>query len=177
MDEKENVAVEVREATPEDAAAVAEIYAYYVEHTAVSFELEPPDEAEMRRRMEAHGEEYPFLVAELGGETVGFAYAAPLKDRAAYRPSAEVTVYVKKGCRRRGVGRALYEELEYLLRVNAFTNVFACIAYPSGGEDRYLDKTSPYFHRAMGYKVCGVFENCAVKFDTWYSMIWMGKSL
>ena len=169
--------ITVREAKPEDAAAIAAIYAYYVTHTAVSFELEPPDAEEMRRRMEAHGEDYPFLVAEINGETVGFSYAAPLKDRPAYRPSAEVSIYVKKGCARKGIGRALYEELEYQLRVRAFTNVYACIAFPSGGEDRYLDKTSPYFHRAMGYKVCGVFENCAVKFDTWYSMIWMGKSL
>ena len=167
----------VRPALPADAAAIAEIYAYYVERTAVTFDLVAPSAEDMAKKIESCGEDYPFLVAVYRGAVVGYAYASVFKDRPAYRCSAEVSVYVKKGFARRGVGRALYEELEFQLRVRAFTNVYACIAFPSGETDRYLDKTSPEFHKAMGYKVCGVFENCAVKFDNWYSMIWMGKTL
>ena len=168
--------VSLREVRPDDAAALAEIYEYYVRRTAITFETEAPDAAEFRRRIEEITVNYPFLVAERSGEIVGYAYAAPFKARAAYACSVEISVYLRRSATRQGIGRMLYEELEFLLKERAFVNAYACIAYPNA-EDRYLDRGSVAFHEAMGYRLCGVFENCAVKFDTWYSMIWMGKQL
>ncbi len=168
--------ITLRDVRPEDAAALAEIYAYYVERTAVTFETTAPDADEFRARIEEITKKYPFLVAERDGKPVGYAYAAPFKARAAYDCSVEVSVYLRRSVTRQGLGNRLYDELEFRLKEMAFTNAYACIAYPNA-EDRYLDCGSVDFHTAMGYRLCGVFENCAVKFDTWYSMIWMGKKL
>lgn len=170
-------AVTLRKVKVTDAAALAEIYGFYVNNTAISFETEAPDRAEMERRIEQISSRYPFLVAVKDGDVVGYAYASALHNgRAAYYCSVEVSVYVKKGCQRQGIGRMLYEELEFLLKERAFVNAYACIAYPHE-EDRFLDKGSSAFHKAMGYKVCGLFEDCAIKFDRWYSTVWMVKKL
>src|SRR5579863_4036774 len=99
----------VRHADPaRDARACAAIYAPFVRDTPVSFEEQPPSEAEIARRITAVSEGYPWLVAEVAGEVAGYAYACAHRDRAAYRWAAEVTVYVEEGRRGQGVGRALY---------------------------------------------------------------------
>ena len=97
----------IREATPEDAARVAEIYRPYVENTAVTFETVPPDEAEMRSRIVEHLKAYPYLVMEEDGRVVGYAYAGAFHERRAYRPTVELSVYVARAWRRRGVASAL----------------------------------------------------------------------
>ncbi len=166
----------IRSAEPDDAARLAEIYAYYVEETAVSFEYRAPDEEEFRRRIESALEKYPWLVLEEGGAILGYAYAGVFKGRAAYDRSCELSVYVERGARRRGVGRALYEALEEELRVRGMRNLYACIACPAdGAEDAYLTRDSEHFHRRLGFETVGTFHRCAYKFGRWYDMIWMEK--
>src|SRR6516162_7812916 len=106
------MAVSVRMARAGDAAEVAAIYRPYVTDAATSFETEAPSQGEMGRRIEAGLKFAPWLVGVgAGGDVVGYAYASRHRERAAYLWSVDVTVYVRDGHHRRGVGRALYASL------------------------------------------------------------------
>ena len=166
----------IRPATPADAPALLEIYAFYVTDTAVSFEYAPPSADEFARRMEAVLARYPWLVIGDGERLLGYAYAAPFKGRAAYDWSVEVTVYLAPDARGRGLGRRLYEALEEELRRMGVRNLYACIACPDP-EDEYLTLASPRFHARMGYREAGRYRRCASKFGRWYDMVWMEKHI
>ena len=104
--------VTVRDAVPADAARILEIYAYYVEHTAISFEYEVPTLAEFEKRMERTMQKYPYLVVEQDGVIQGYAYAGAFVGRAAYDYSCELTIYLDHAAKKRGFGRKLYEALD-----------------------------------------------------------------
>lgn len=108
--------MKIRIATPEDASAIQSIYRYYVEHTAITFELEVPSVEEFQGRIKKTLERYPYLVAEEDRVIIGYAYAGIFYDRRAYDWSAEMSVYVQKGIHGKGVGTALYEKMEELLK-------------------------------------------------------------
>ncbi|MBR4206632.1 MAG: N-acetyltransferase [Clostridia bacterium] len=166
----------VRSAGADDAGRLAQIYAYYVEHTAISFEYDAPSEDEFRRRIESTLEKFPYLVLEEDGVILGYAYAGVFKARAAYDRSCELSVYVERTARRRGVGRALYEALEADLKARGMLNLYACVACPvSSAGDEYLTRDSERFHRRLGFETVGTFHRCAYKFGRWYDMIWMEK--
>lgn len=168
--------LKLRTATVRDAEAICEIYAPYVENTAVTFEYEAPSVAEFVDRISAVLKKYPFLVAEISGKIVGFSYAGPFRERPAYDHSAEITIYLPAGQRRQGIGRALYEATEKILAAQHVNNVYACIAVPSGDEaDEHISLDSVRFHEHMGYKIVGSFHRCGYKFGRWYSMVWMEK--
>ena len=164
----------IRSAAEKDAGRLLEIYGYYVENTAVSFEYEVPSVHEFRERIAHTREKYPYLVLEEDGIIRGYTYAGVFKGRAAYDRSCEVSIYVDRDFRGRGSGRALYKALEETLRKGGFTNLYACIASPVT-EDGYLTDDSEHFHQHMGYSRVGEFHKCAYKFDRWYNMIWMDK--
>lgn len=164
----------VRSARLEDAERILEIYAYYVENTAISFEYTVPTVSEFRGRMKKTMERYPYLVAEKGGTIQGYAYAGPFIGRAAYGWSCEMTIYLDHTARRCGLGRALYEAIERRLREMGVLNLYACIGFPEV-EDEYLNKNSAEFHAHMGYSKVGEFHRCGHKFGRWYDMIWMEK--
>ena len=164
----------IRSASVGDAARILDIYAYYVESTAVSFELEAPSPGAFADRIAGTLEKYPYIVLEEGGKVQGFAYAGPFKGRAAYDRSCETSIYVERDARGKGFGRALYEELEERLKAMGILNLYACIASPIG-EDEYLTQDSERFHAHLGFKKVGEFHKCACKFGRWYDMIWMEK--
>lgn len=166
----------IRAASPVDAERLVEIYAPYVEKTAVSFEYEVPGVEEFAGRMAQKLKRYPYLVAEIDGKIVGYAYASPFHERAAYDWSAELSIYVDRDCRGKGVGRRLYQEIERILAAQHILNVNACIAWTEA-PDEYLDRSSPEFHAHMGYRLVGKFTRCGYKFGRWYDMIWMEKLL
>ncbi len=101
----------IRPAQDDDGAAIAAVYAPYVLDTPVSFEVEPPSAMEMANRVVGTLDTHPWLVAERGGEIVGYTYAGKHSQRAAYRWTVDVTVYVRGGERRIGVGKALQDLL------------------------------------------------------------------
>jgi phosphinothricin acetyltransferase len=164
----------IRTATVADARALLEIYSYYVENTAISFDCNTPTIDEFSDKITATLQAYPYIVAELGGELIGYAYASPFKERKAYDWSVEATIYIKQGYTKQGYGKMLYMELERLLRKQNILNVNACIAY-TDNEDKYLTNNSMHFHERMGYRLVGKFNKCGYKFGTWYDMIWMEK--
>ena len=167
----------IRSATPADAAKLLEIYAYYVTDTAISFEYDVPPTEEFRKRIETRlSRGYPYLVAEADGKLLGYAYAGPFIDRAAYAHCCELTIYLDKNARGRGIGRRLYGALEEALGEKGFRNLYACIGVPET-EDEYLNFNSRDFHAHMGFCTVGTFRNSGYKFGRFYHMIWMEKLL
>ena len=164
----------IRRAGTEDAAALLEIYRYYVLHTAITFEYEVPTVAEFANRITCTLQRYPYLVAEIDGQIVGYAYAGKFKERAAYAWNVELSVYVEKSQKRRGIGHALYHELERILKAQGVLNLNACIAYPVK-EDEYLTFDSVRFHEKQGFTMVGEFHASGYKFNRWYDMVWMEK--
>lgn len=168
--------VTVRFAELDDAEKLLDIYTYYVEETAITFEYDVPSLEEFTERMRSIMAFYPYLVAEEGGKILGYAYASKFHPRAAYAWSAEATVYLDKNVRGKGLGRMIYTDLEEYLKQMGILNLNACIA-STDVEDIYLTNGSEKFHRALGYQLVGKFHHSGYKFNCWYDMIWMEKIL
>jgi L-amino acid N-acyltransferase YncA len=168
--------ITIRPATADDAEALVDIYAPYVEHTAITYEYAVPSVSEFRSRIINTLKTYPYIVAEKERLIVGYAYAGQFKERAAYSWCVETTIYVKSDFKRGGIGSLLYTKLEDILRLQNILNLNACIACPAK-EDEYLNKDSIRFHERMGFTRVGEFHNCGYKFNRWYNMVWMEKSI
>lgn len=166
--------INVRNAVIEDAERILEIYSYYVEHTAITFEYFVPTLVEFQNRMMNTMEKYPYLVIEIDGMIKGYAYAGAFVGRAAYDWSCETTVYLDQKAQKCGLGRIIYEALEKELCEMGILNLYACIGYPDV-EDEYLNKNSAEFHGHLGFSKVGEFHKCGYKFGRWYNMIWMEK--
>lgn len=155
----------VRPSRPDDARAIAAVYAPYVTDGVVSFEADPPDAAEMARRMAEGGGLYPWLVAEIDGRMAGYAYAGPFRVRAAYLWAVETTVYVARAAHGRGVGRALYAALLDMLTRQGFTEAVGVIALPNGPSVR--------LHERSGFRLVGVNERVGWKHGRWVDVgVW-----
>ena len=124
----------IREAKLEDAAELLAIYAPYVEKTAITFEYTVPSVAEFAERMQQVQQRYPYLVAEQDGKLLGYVYAGPFHERAAYDWAVETSLYVRQGVRRTGIGTALYAALETCLQEQGILNLH-CL---SGRRERSL---------------------------------------
>lgn len=160
----------LRMATPEDAPGVLEIYAPYVENTAVTFECVIPTVNEYAARMVSILKRYPFLVAcGQDGSIFGYSYANYFKPRAAYDWTVESTVYLKPEARGCGISHALYDRLEDLLARQGITNMCACIAIPN--------PSSVAFHLKRGFKEVAHFSKCGYKLGIWLDMIWVEKNI
>ena len=164
----------IRKAKIEDAKRLLEIYSYYVENTAISFERDVPSLEEFEKRMEEILKSYPYFVIEEDGVIKGYAHAKAFIGRAAYDRSCELTIYLERDSKGFGYGRALYEALEQALKNMGILNLYACIGDPVA-EDEYLTKNSEQFHQHLGFTKIGTFHKCGYKFNRWYNMIWMEK--
>ena len=120
---------------------------------------------------------YPYLVAEVDGRVVGYAYAGAFVGRAAYDWACELTIYLDPEARKRGLGRALYGAMEKALGAMGVLNLYACIGYPRDGDDEYVSSNSADFHAHLGFEKIGTFTACGYKFGRWYDMIWMEKTI
>ena len=164
----------IRKAKLRDAKEILEIYAHYIENTAITFECAVPTVEEFRERMRKTLLKYPYYVLTKDNKILGYTYAGAFVGRAAYDWSAEVTIYLSPNERGKGYGRQLYGALESALKEMGVLNLYACVGYPNT-EDEYLTKNSAQFHKHLGYRQVGIFQNCEYKFQRWYSMIWMEK--
>jgi phosphinothricin acetyltransferase len=159
----------VRPAVPRDASAIAEIYAPFVDETAISFEETPPTAVEMLRRIEHAQSRWQWLVAEVDGAVAGYAYGTHHRERAAYRWSVEVSAYVDRRHHRRGVGRTLYDALLKDLADQGFCTAFAGITVPNDA--------SVGLHTAVGFTPIGVFRSIGWKFERWHDVAWFQRTL
>src|SRR3954465_5850186 len=151
----------IRSCAASDIPAIASIYRHAVETGTASFEIDPPDEAEMIRRREALlAGNHPYLVAEDDGAIVGYAYAGLYRARPAYRWTVEDSVYVDTTAHRRGLGRALLGRLIAESEARGFRQMIAVI-----GDN--ANAGSIELHRAAGFRMVGNFENVGFKFGRW----------
>jgi phosphinothricin acetyltransferase len=161
----------VRDAEPRDLGRVQAIYAHHVLHGVGTFEEEPPDLAEMARRHAAvTGYGLPWLVAEIGGEVAGYAYAGPFRTRSAYRYVVEDSIYVAEPMRGRGVGRALMAELIARCERLGLRQMLGVIG-DSGNAG------SIALHRAFGFELTAVLPSLGYKHGRWLDVVWMQKAL
>jgi L-amino acid N-acyltransferase YncA len=161
--------VTLRLATPEDAAACAAVYAPYVRDTVVSFELVPPDPAEMAGRIARTVARTPWVVAEVDGVVRGYAYATRHRERPAYDWTAETTVYVDPGYTGRGLGRATMTAVLGILRLQGAHLAVAGITPPN--------PASVALHHALGFERIGLFEAIGHKFGAWHGVEWFALEL
>ena len=161
--------VRIRLETEGDAEAIAAIYRPIVESTAISFETTPPDRSEMARRISETLPAYPWLVCDIDGETVGYAYASKHRVRGAYRWSVDTSVYVADTSRKRGVGTGLYASLFAILAMQGYVNAYAGIALPNPG--------SVGLHESMGFEKIGVYRRVGYKLGEWHDVGWWQLAL
>lgn len=155
--------MKLRAATPDDAAAIADIYAPFVRGSAVSFETAPPDGAAMRARIEGGGGLYPWLVGEAeDGSVLGYAYAARFRDRPAYRFAVETSVYLRPDAAGRGLGRRLYQPLLAMLEARGFTQAIAAITLPNDASAR--------LHERLGFERAGTYRQVGWKLGAWHDV-------
>lgn len=161
--------IEIRNVQVEDAANLVAIYAPYVEKTAITFETQVPTVEDFKNRIKKTMKKFPYLVAIEEGQIVGYAYASTYYARAAYDWTVELSVYVQKEARGKGVGTLLYTALEEELTARGFKNFLACIALPN--------PASIALHEKRGYEQVAHFKKVGYKFGTWHDIVWLQKSL
>ena len=156
--------IRLRAAEHRDASAVAAIYAPTVRETAISFETDPPSPDTMAARIENTLKLYPWLVAVYADKVLGYSYAGEHSQRAAYRWSVDVTVYVAASAQGRGIGRKLYGALTGILRAQGFRSAFAGITLPNDASVR--------LHEAAGFKTLGIYKDVGFKLGEWRDVGW-----
>lgn len=155
----------IRLVTQRDAGELAAIYAPYVRETAVTFEYDPPDTEEFRRRIAEITETYPYLVWDEPDGIKGYAYAHRYGVRDAYNWVAELSVYLKPELHGTGVAEALYRGLIQLLREQGVWRVYAILAWPNPSSRR--------FHEKLGFQVYGQMPAAGYKLGEWHDILHM----
>jgi L-amino acid N-acyltransferase YncA len=158
------MAVRIRFAQPTDAAGILAIYGPYCESTCVSFEIVAPTIVQIQERIARITTDYPWLVADVDGQIAGYVYASRHHERAAYRWSVDVAVYVTAAQHRRGVGQILYETLFSILREQGYFKVFAGITLPN--------PASIGLHESLGFRPAALFRGVGYKFGRWLDVGW-----
>lgn len=159
----------LRIASPHDAECLSQIYAYYVDTSSISYEYVAPTVEEFSSRISHKLEQYPYIVAELDGKPVGYAYASQYRERAAYGWCVELSVYVSRHCIGRGVGTALYTALLELLRLQNIVIAYSAITLPNDA--------SIALHEKMGFTLAGRFHASGYKMGQWWELAWYQKQL
>jgi L-amino acid N-acyltransferase YncA len=154
----------IRSAHAGDVPAMLAIYAPLVRDTTISFEYEPPTPAEMEQRLQTIQRAHPWLVCERDGQVAGYAYASAFRSRAAYRWTAEVTVYIHADHGRRGLAQTLYRALFARLRAQGYRTAVAVITLPNPG--------SVALHERLGFQPVGIFQNAGFKHGQWLDTGW-----
>lgn len=159
----------IRMATENDIAQILEIYAPYILSSAATFEYSVPTLEAFTRRFRDITVRFPWLVWEENGKVLGYAYGSAPFERAAFQWCAECSVYILPDCHGKGIGKALYQQLEKLLTLQGFRKVYAIITTEN--------ENSVAFHRAAGFTETARLPGCGFKFGRWYGVTWMEKPL
>lgn len=163
--------VVIRPAMPADIPAITGIYDHAVRFGTATFELEPPDAAEMRRRYDGLCEGgFPYLTAAIDGHVVGYAYAGPYRPRPAYRFTLEDSVYLDPAAHRRGIGTALLTELVAQSTARGYRQMIAVIGDTANA-------ASVALHARAGFAVIGTHPDVGFKFGRWLDTVMMQRAL
>lgn len=161
--------INVRSVALEDAKHLVEIYRPYVEETAITFDYAVPSIYEFEEKITKIIQNYPFFIAEKDDKILGYAYAGEFYPKDAYKWTAEITIYLDKDARGKGIGETLYANLEKELLDRGIYNLTSCIAYP--------DEGSISFHEKRGYRKVAHFEKVGYKFERWWDVVWYQKDI
>ena len=159
----------IRFAAPADAGRILEIYAPYITDTVISFEYDVPSLADFTARVEKISSKYPYLVYERDGVVVGYAYASPYIERAAYDYTVDLSVYVDAAYCGQNIGECLYASLLDILAKQGFYNAYACITA--------TNQNSLNFHKRMGFTDAGTHPLAGFKHGKWLDVCWYYKRL
>ena len=160
----------IRPVTVDDAAAICEIYNYYIENTCVSFEYDSVSIEEMSRRIKSTTEAFPWIVYEEQGKVVAYAYANKFAVREAYKNALEVTVYTDNNSSAKGIGTKLYQHLFDLLdETTTAHSLMSVIALPN--------EASVRLHEKLGFEKAGHLKEVGFKFDQWIDVGYWQKML
>lgn len=154
--------MEIRNVSISDSKAIKDIYNYYIRSTIVSFEEDEISTEEMSSRISTANEKYPWIVACIDNEVIGYTYASQWKSRCAYKYSVEVSVYLSFGLRGMGIGTALYAELINRLKKLGYHTVIGGISLPN--------EASKKLHEKMGFKKVAEFSEVGYKFDKYINV-------
>lgn len=159
----------IRMATLQDAARILEIYNPYILNTCITFEHDPLTLPDFVKRMEDIIEIYPYIVYEVDGYIVGYAYTSCFNPRQAYAWDCSSSVYVDESYQDHGIGSTLYRTLFALCRSLGYRNIYAIVTKPN--------PISLAFHKSLGYKLEGEFDKAGFKFGQWLGISWLCKKI
>lgn len=159
----------IRFATVQDAEQILEIYAPFCGDSHVSFETQAPTIEEIRQRIAKVLQKLPWLVCERNTEVIGYVYAQPHRERAAYQWSVDVSVYIREAERRSGIGRSLYTSLFKILVLQGYYNAYAVVTLPNPASVR--------LHEVMGFEQIGIYRGVGYKCGAWHDVAWYELSL
>jgi L-amino acid N-acyltransferase YncA len=163
--------ISLRSASPGDIAVITRIYAHAVAYGTASFELEPPNESEMARRMQGLlAKRFPYIVAERAGVVAGYAYAGPYRDRHAYDWCVEDSIYIDPQCHRQGIGRLLLTQLIADSEARGFRQMLGVIGDSA-------NTASIAVHAACGFRMIGNFQSIGFKHGRWLDTVLMQRTL
>jgi L-amino acid N-acyltransferase YncA len=163
--------VSIRAARESDIPAITAIYTDAVKYGTASFELEPPDEAEMARRQGALlAKCFPYIVVERAGSIAGYAYAGPYRDRRAYDWCVEDSIYIAPQFHRQGIGRLLLTQLIAECEARGFRQMLGVIGDSA-------NTASIAVHAACGFRLIGNFQSIGFKHGRWLDTVLMQRAL
>jgi L-amino acid N-acyltransferase YncA len=163
--------LEIRPTVTADLPAIADTYAHAVRFGTATFELIPPDLAEMTRRFESLADGgFPYFSAALDGRVIGYAYAGPYRPRPAYRFTVENSVYLQPSIHRRGIGRQLLQRLIEECEARGFRQMIAVIGDSANA-------ASIGVHYKCGFQMIGTHPNVGFKFGRWLDTVMMQLAL
>ena len=159
----------IRDIKPADSPEIIEIYNYYILNTTVTFEEKAVTAADMVGRITEITEKYPWLVYELNGKIIGYAYASAWKSRCAYKHSVETTVYLQNGLSGKGYGTELYTELLSRLQKQSLHAIIGGVALPNDG--------CIALHQKFRFEKVAQFKEVGFKLDKWIDVTYWQKIL
>lgn len=161
----------IRPSAESDIPAITQIYRHHVLHGTATFETDPPTEADMAsRRAGVLSKQLPWLVAEVNGQVLGYAYANWFRPRAAFRYCVEDSIYLAPEAGGQGLGRALLAELMAQSERAGMRKMVAVIGDSS-------NTASIGLHRALGFQLLGTMQDCGWKFERWLDIVLMERIL
>ena len=158
----------IRFVSKADVPALLDIYRHYIS-TIVTFEYVLPGGEEFARRVDAVSQVYPYLVLEQDGRVLGYAYAHPIAQRAAYGWGAELSIYLHPDAAGKGLGRRLYQALIDLLRLQGVRTVYGLVASPNSASEN--------LHTSLGFHLMGVQQKAGYKNGRWIDLLWFDKAI
>jgi len=162
---------DIRPASEADLPAITEIYAHAVRYGTATFELDPPDLAEMTRRFRTLLDGgFPYLVSTVEGQVIGYAYAGPYRPRPAYRFTVENSIYLQPSTHRRGIGLQLLKRLIPECETRGYRQMIAVIGDSANAGSIGL-------HTRLGFEMIGTHRNVGLKFGRWLDTVMMQLAL